>query len=223
MAKGYGEYCPIAKASEIIAERWTPLIVRNIHLRCHTFSEIQQGCPRISSTLLAQRLRSLERDRVVERVVDESGRGPRYFLTPAGQELAEVILELGTWGARWLDLGPRDYEPDLVLWAWAKFLDPARVPQRRVVVRFDITDRPLKSYWMLVDRPESELCVRSPGFDEDVVVSTDSITLTDVHRGKMALRLAISTGRFRIDGPRELAQAFPTWGGLSPFSEVRRD
>ncbi len=97
MGKGYGEYCPIANASEIIGERWTPLILRNIHLRCHTFSEIQQGCPRISSTLLAQRLRSLERDLVVERVASPNGRGSHYYLTPdyltpAGQELAEVML-----------------------------------------------------------------------------------------------------------------------------------
>jgi DNA-binding HxlR family transcriptional regulator len=221
MGKGYGEYCPIAKASEVIGERWTPLILRNIYLRCHSFSEIQQGCPRISSTLLGQRLRSLERDLVIERVVAPNGRGFRYYLTPAGQELAEVILQLGTWGARWLDLGPRDYEPDLVLWAWAKFLDPARLPPRRVVVRFDLTDRPRETYWMLVDGHESELCVKSPGLDEDIVVTTDSITLTDVHRGRMTFGVALSSGRLQIDGLPDLADAFPTWGGLSPFAGIQ--
>jgi DNA-binding HxlR family transcriptional regulator len=220
MSRGYGEYCPIAKASEVLGERWTPLILRNIHLRCHTFSEIHKGSPRMSSTLLSHRLRSLERDGVVERFPAPSGRGSRYYLTPAGQELVDVILNMGTWGARWLDLGPRDYEPDVVLWGWAKFIDREKLPPRRVVVRFDLTDRPRDHFWMLVDRPESEVCVKHPGLDEDLVVTTDSITLTDVHRGRIAFGAAISSGRMRIDGPSALARAFPTWGGLSYYAEV---
>jgi hypothetical protein len=158
---------------------------------------------------------------VIQRVAAPSGRGSRYYLTPAGQELAEVVLQLGTWGARWLDLGPRDYEPDLVLWAWAKFLDRDKLPPRRVVVWFDLTDRPREQYWMLVDGQESELCVKSPGFDEDIVVTTDSITLTNVHRGRLTFGLALSTGRLQIDGLPEFVGAFPSWGGLSPFAEVR--
>jgi DNA-binding HxlR family transcriptional regulator len=220
MSRGYGEYCPIAKASEVLGERWTPLILRNIHLRCHTFSDIQKGCPRMSATLLSQRLRSLERDRVIERVPAPGGRGSRYYLTPAGQELVDVILMMGTWGARWLDLGPRDYEPGVVLWGWAKFIDRDKLPPRRVVVRFDLTDRPREHFWMLVDRPESEVCAKHPGLDEDLVVTTDSVTLTEVHRGRIAFGVAISSGRMRIDGPSALARAFPTWGGLSYYAEV---
>jgi len=115
VARGYGEYCPIAKAAEILAERWTPLIIRNIYLRSHSFSDIHQGCPRMSTTLLAQRLRALERAQVIERVPAPAGRGSRYYLTPAGQELAEVVLDMGTWGARWLDLAPADYDAAVVL------------------------------------------------------------------------------------------------------------
>lgn len=221
MGRGYGEYCPIAKASEVLGERWTPLILRNIHLRCHTFSEIQQGCPRLSSTLLSHRLRSLERDGVIERVPAPSGRGSRYYLTAAGQELIDVILHMGTWGARWLDLGPRDYEPGVVLWAWAKFIDPDELPRTRVVVRFDLTDRPRERFWMLVSRPESEVCVKHPGLDEDLVVTTDCTTLTDVHRGRIAFKAALASGRMRIDGAPALARAFPSWGGLSYFAGVR--
>jgi DNA-binding HxlR family transcriptional regulator len=221
VGRGYGEYCPIAKASEVLGERWTPLIIRNIHLRCHTFSEIQRGCPRMSSTLLSQRLRSLERDGVIERVPASSGRGSRYYLTAAGQELVDVVLQMGSWGARWLDLGPRDYEPDMVLWSWAKYIDRDRLPPKRVVVRFDLTDRPRERFWMLVDRPESEVCVKDPGLAEDVVVTTDSITLTDVHRGRLAFSAAIAAGRMRIDGEPTLARAFPSWGGLSYYAGVR--
>ncbi len=221
VGRGYGEYCPIAKASEVLGERWTPLILRNIHLRCHSFSEIHRGCPRMSSTLLTQRLRSLERDGVIERVAAPAGRGSRYYLTSAGQELVDVVMRMGTWGARWLELGPRDYEPGMVLWGWAKFMDPDKLPPSRVVVRFDLTDRPQERFWMLVDRPESEVCVKSPGLDEDLVVTTDSVTLTDVHRGRLSFSSALASGRMRIDGPPALARAFLSWGGLSYYAGVR--
>src|SRR5438067_13286628 len=102
MQKGYGQYCPIAKCAEIFAERWSPLIIRNLHVGAHTFSEIAAGCPRISSTLLAQRLQSLERAGVIERRPNPAGKGSLYYLTAAGQELVDVALQLGNWGARWL-------------------------------------------------------------------------------------------------------------------------
>lgn len=221
MGRGYGQYCPIAKATEVLGERWTPLILRNIHLGCHSFSEIQRGCPRMSSTLLGHRLRSLENDGVIERVPAPSGRGSRYYLTAAGQELVDVVLQMGTWGARWLDLGPRDYDPVTVLWGWAKFIDPDKAPPTRVVVRFDLTDRPRDRFWMLIDRPESEVCVKHPGLDEDLVVTTDCITLTDVHRGRVTFAAAISSGRMRIDGRPDFVRAFPSWGGLSYYAGVR--
>jgi DNA-binding HxlR family transcriptional regulator len=220
VARGYGEYCPIAKAAEIVAERWTPLIIRNIYLRSHSFSDIHQGCPRMSTTLLAQRLRALERAQVIERVAAPAGRGSRYYLTSAGQELAEVVLHMGTWGARWLDLAPADYDAAVVLWAWAKFVDAGRLPPHRVVARFDISDDKHR-YWMLLQRPESEVCVKNPGLDEDLIITTDSVTLTDVHRGRLGFGQAIKSGRLTISGPRDLARAFPTWGGLSYYANVR--
>ncbi len=220
MQRGYGQYCPIAKGAEVFAERWTPLVVRNIHLGCHTFSEIHEGVPRMSSTLLASRLRSLNRAGVIERRPNTGARGSRYYLTPAGHELVDVAMALGTWGARWLELRPADYDPYVVLWGWKKLIDPDRIPTRRVVVRFDLRDRPRELYWLLVQRPEPELCMRNPGLDEDLVVSTDSHTLTEVHRGRLALRDAIRVGKLRIDGSADMVRAFPTWGGLSTFAGV---
>ncbi len=151
MSRGYGEYCPIAKASEILAERWTPLIIRNLHLDCHTFTEIHEGIPRMSRTLLTQRLRSLERAGVVTSRLNRVGRGRRYELTRSGEELAQVCLELGVWGARWLELAPSDYDPGIVLWGWKKFLALERMPDQRVVVRFDLKDRPKQRFWLLVE------------------------------------------------------------------------
>jgi DNA-binding HxlR family transcriptional regulator len=221
MGRGYGEYCPIAKAAEILAERWTPLIIRNIYLRSHSFSDIHRGCPRMSSTLLAHRLRALERAQVIERVMAPAGRGSRYYLTSAGQELAEVVLQMGTWGARWLDLDALDYDAAVVLWAWAKFTEVDRLPPHRVVVRFDISDDVNKHYWMLFQRPEPEVCIKHPGLDEDLVVTTDSVTLTDVHRGRLEFAQAARSGRLTVAGPLDLARAFPTWGGLSYYAGVK--
>jgi DNA-binding HxlR family transcriptional regulator len=220
MGRGYGDYCPIAKASEVLAERWTPLVIRNLYLDCHTFTEIHEGIPRMSRTLLAERLRRLERAGVVLSKPNAGGRGRRYDLTVAGRELAQVCLELGTWGARWLDLAPEDYDPGVVLWAWKKRLIPQRLPGRRVVVRFDLKDRPKQRFWLLVERDRIELCMKDPGFETELVVATDSVTLTRVHAGRLGLREAQRAGSWSMEGPRDLVKAFPTWGGLSYYATV---
>lgn len=221
MQKGYGQYCPIAKGAEVFAERWTPLIVRNLHVGAHTFGEIAAGCPRISSTLLGQRLRSLERAGVVERRPSAHGRGSRYHLTAAGEELASVTIELGNWGARWLELAPQDYDPFVVLWAWKMNVILDRLPQPRVVIRVDLRDRPKESFWLLLQKPEAELCVKHPGYDEDITIVTDSKTLTLVHLGRLPLTEAERNGSWRADGVPALLRALPSWGGfLSAFADV---
>ena len=223
MQKGYGQYCPIAKAAEIFAERWTPLIIRNLHVGAHTFGEIAAGCPRISTTLLAQRLQGLERAGVVERRPNPGGRGWLYYLTPAGQELVEVALQLGNWGARWLELAPQDYDPFVVLWAWKMHVVLDRLPQPRIVIAFDLRDRPKDRFWLLLQRPEPELCIKDPGYDEDIVITTDSRTLTLVHLGRLPVGEAERAGTWRVDGPPALVRGLPTWGGLySTFAPVQR-
>ncbi|HYM50234.1 MAG TPA: helix-turn-helix domain-containing protein [Candidatus Limnocylindrales bacterium] len=217
----YGQYCPVAKGAEIFAERWTPLVIRNLYLDCHSFSEILAGVPHMSRTLLAQRLRTLEGAGIVESRSNPKGRGSLYFLTSAGQELSRVCIELGTWAARWLDLRPQDMDPYVVLWAWMKFIKPERLPNRRVVLRFDLKDRPKERFWLLLDRRECEVCIKPPGFEEDIVVRTDCETLTLVHVGRVSLAEAVRSGRWEMDGPRQLLRALPSWGGLSYFADVQ--
>ena len=127
---------------------------------------------------------------------------------------------MGTWGARLLELAPVDYDAAVVLWAWAKFVDPSRLPPHRVVVRFDISDDRNKRYWMLPQCPEPEVCIKNPGLDEDLIVTTDSVTLTDIHRGRLDFGQATKAGRLALSGPLDLARAFPTWGGLSYYANV---
>lgn len=219
--RGYRqEYCPIVRASEVLAERWTPIIVRNLLLGCETFSQIAAGAPGISETLLSQRLRSLERCGILERHANPKRRGWLYRLTPAGRELQEVCDALGTWGARWLDAGPQGLDPGIVLWAVAKNMDPKKFPRHRVVVRFDLRDAPEQKYWLLIQRPEPELCRKHPGFQEDLVVTTETAWLTKWHIGRISLREALRLGSIQIDGPPALARAFVRCGGQSPFAAI---
>lgn len=221
MQKGYGQYCPIAKGAEIFAERWTPLILRNIHVGAHTFTDIAAGCPRISTTLLSHRLQGLERAGVIERRRTASGKGWWYHLTPAGRELVDVALQLGTWGARWLELAPNDYDPFVVLWAWKMHVVLDRLPQARVVIGFRLHDRPRARFWLLLQKPEAELCIKHPGYDEDLVITTDSRTLTLVHMGRLDTAQAEKSGAWHVDGPPPLVRALPDWGGFhSIFADV---
>src|SRR5215212_5275806 len=141
--RGYGQpFCPITRASEIFATRWTPIIIRNLLAGCRTFGELQAGAPGIPRSLLTERLAQLERLEVVGRRPNPDRRGWIYELTEAGQELAPVCQALGNWGARWLEAAPTNLDAAVLLWAIAKSMDRDRLPQQRVVIRFDFLDQP---------------------------------------------------------------------------------
>jgi len=220
--RGYGQYCPVTRAAEVFAERWTPVIVRNMLLGCQSFAQIADGAPGMSRTLLTQRLRHLERCGIVERRPSPRGRGSVYLLTDAGRELEEVCMALGTWGARWAELGPEHLDAYTVLWATCRRMTTeGGLPERRVVVRFELRDGPKRRFWLILQRPEAEVCLKPPGFEEDLVVTTDVETLTKWHMGWTSLDDARRAGRFVLEGPRELVRAFPSWNWLSRFAEVR--
>jgi DNA-binding HxlR family transcriptional regulator len=167
----YGQFCPIARASEILAERWTPIILRNLLYGCTTFSELASGAPGISRTLLSTRLQELERAGVIQIQPKPDGNGSTYQLTAAGRELWGVLQAIGDWGVRWLELAPATASPDVVLWSWSTaFLQRELLPDRRVLVRFEFPDQspPRQRLWLLVDHQDAELCHKHPGFDEDL-------------------------------------------------------
>lgn len=217
--KGYGQYCPIARGAEIFAERWTPIIIRNLLVGCETFGQILAGAPGVPRSVLSQRLRSLEQTGVVDR--RRVDRRTTYRLTAAGEELAEVCHALGVWGARWLETAPGDLDAHLALWFWSRLVDRERLPRHRVVVRFDLTDgsRPGR-FWVVLDRTGNEVCVKPPGPDDDLVITTDTRSLIAWHSGRISLSEVRRSGQMRVDGPPELVRAFPRWGGLSPFAHV---
>jgi DNA-binding HxlR family transcriptional regulator len=227
--KGYGQFCPVAKACEIVAERWTPLVLRELLCGSVRFNELQRGVPLMSRTLLAQRLRELEDAGVVTSTPRARGRGREYRLTSAGQELRPLIDALGRWGQRWATRGlhPDDLDAELLAWDLHRRLNVDRLPLRRVVVRFDLRGVPRgqpgrKTWWLVLKRPDVDLCLKDPGYEVDLTVGADLAALTRVWLGAEGLNDALRTGRIELDGPRDLVRAFPGWLGLSAFARVER-
>lgn len=218
----YGQYCPIARGAEIFAERWTPLIIRNLHLGCEGFSEILAGVPGLSRTLLSQRLSQLERLGVVRSEPKPIGRGHRYELTSAGHDLFMVCHLLGEWGAHWLEIAPEHLDPYVALWSMCNALRRDRLPDRRVVIRFDFTGRPRRErYWLLIEFGDTEICKTNPRFDEDLFVTADAEAFVKWHAGQLSWAQAIRDDRIQLDGPSWLVKAFPTWNARSMFAHIR--
>jgi DNA-binding HxlR family transcriptional regulator len=218
----YGQYCPIARGAEIFAERWTPVIIRNLHIGCGSFGEILQGAPGLSRTLLSQRLRQLERLGVIESAPKAEGRGHHYELTRAGRDLFAVCQLLGEWGARWLELAPKDLDPFVALWSMCNALRRDRLPDRRVVIRFDFTGRPRRErYWLLIEFGDTEICKTYPGLDEDLYITAQAEAFVKWHAGQLSWAQATREDRIRLDGAPWLVRAFPTWNARSMFAHIR--
>ena len=219
----YGQYCPIARASEVLAERWTPLIVRNLMVGADTFTAIARGVPQMSRSVLVTRLAELERAGVVTARPKADGRGNRYELTPAGRDLGAVVAALSEWGERWVDIGPEHTDPGFALWAWCQSqLDPSTLPRERVVVAFDFPDQPRgnRHFWLLVDGGRAEVCYSDPGGEPAVRVRAESRAFIDWHRGALPWARALRTGRIEVDGDRRIARLLPSWNVHEPRTAV---
>lgn len=218
--RSYGQYCPIARGAEIFATRWTPLIIRNLLLGSRTFAEIQAGAPGIPRSLLVDRLKMLERYGLLRRAPNPNGRGSVYELTDAGLELEHVCYALGSWGARWLEVAPEHLDAHVVLWAMCRLMEQDnQLPSERVVVRFDLRDQPKRPMWIVAGPDEAEVCVKPPGIEPNLVVTTDTEWLTKWHMGRGSLGQAMRHRLIEVRGPRRLARQLATWG-LSAFKHV---
>lgn len=217
----YGQYCPIAKGAEIFADRWTPLIVRELHFEeIHRFNELERALPGISRSLLSQRLRRLERVGVIERRLGPEGRAG-YYLTPPGRELFEVAEVLGQWAARWAFTDPRPDELDpILLMAWVRrSIYRDRLPRRRTVVQFNFRGAKRRTIWLLLEPSEVSVCLQNPGFDVDLWISADLEAFYRYWLGRIEFRDAIEHGLIQVEGsPMVLVRAFPTWLKRSHFA-----
>jgi DNA-binding HxlR family transcriptional regulator len=220
----YGRFCPVALGSEVLADRWTPLILRELILGNTRFNDIARGLPGISRSLLVQRLRHLERMGVVELWPSPTGRGNEYHLTPAGKDLEDVVMAIGRWAVHWLfdDLRPHDVDAVNLLWWMHRRIDESQLPANRVVIEFSHTAPERTVIWMVLDRGEASVCVQHPGFEPDVVVTCATPALAEVFAGFDTWARALSTGALRIDGPPALVRRLPRWFLLSPFVDDTR-
>jgi DNA-binding HxlR family transcriptional regulator len=218
--KTYGQFCPVAKASEIFATRWTPLILRELLLGARYFGEIEAGCPGISRSLLTDRLRELERAGIIVR--SPSGAKPMYALTQAGQELFGIVVALGEWGQKWVNssIDDRDINPRLLLWDMRRRINLEELPDGRTTVRFDFRGARRDTIWLVLERPDPSVCFQDPGFEPDLLVSADTLALHEVWMGRRALKRALSEGAIALEGPQRLERGFSKWLALSSFAPI---
>ena len=217
--KSYGQFCSMARALDLLGERWTLLIVRELLCGSRRFGDMQRGIPRISRTMLSARLRELADAGVVER----HGGGPEYRLTPAGVELAAVVRELGTWGQRWLprDLHSNELDVRALVWDIHRRVRRDALPEKPLVVRIELTDvrGDAGRHYLLLRRSEVSLCTVNPGFPEELRLRADRRTLTGWWRGDLTFRQALGTGLV-LEGRREWVRAFPGWFERYLFAAV---
>lgn len=209
----YNQYCPIARGAEIFATRWTPIIVRNLLVGCRSFSEIKDGAPGIPRSLLSERLKQLDSWGIVRRIENGTGHGSYYELTEAGQELGQVCMALGDWGSRWVEVGPQHLDPYFALWSLCKEISADALPKKRLTARFEFRKvrADQRRFWLLVQRPEPEICVKSPGFDEDLIIRTDPHSFVQWRLGRVTLSQAIRAGDIDVDGAPSAVRQLRTW------------
>ncbi|HMM94285.1 helix-turn-helix domain-containing protein [Phycicoccus sp.] len=223
MASTYGQFCPVAKAMEVLDERWTLLIVRELLCGSAHFNDLRRGVPRMSPTLLSKRLRRLERAGVLERRT-EGGR-TSYHLTRSGEELRPVVEALGAWGVRWVgDLGEEDLDPHLLMWDLKRTLPLERWPRERTVLAFTYTDVEPRArrWWVVVDGASVDVCDADPGYAVDATLTTTLRTMTEIWRGDRPWETALRARLVAIEAPRDVARAVPDWVGISTLGRVAR-
>jgi DNA-binding HxlR family transcriptional regulator len=217
----YRQFCPIARACEVVTERWTPLVLRELLCGSTRFNELKRGLPHMSPSLLTQRLRELEMQGIVQRVVE--GSSIEYRLTPAGEDLRPIVESLGHWGKKWLEqeLTREEMDPALLVWDMHRRVATSELPEERTVVRFDFRSVRGKQsrFWLIFERPTADVCFHDPGQEPALYVTADLRALIDVWMGTRSFTSALSDRSIVLDGPRDLCRRFPSWFNLSVFAD----
>ena len=229
MAQGsYSQFCPVAMAAEVLCNRWTILVVRELVAGSTRFNDLRRGLPRMSPALLSRRLKELEQAGIVRRVASSVEPGVlEYHLTRAGKDLKAIVESVGVWGQHWVQssLQLKHLDPSLLMWDMRRNLDPSPMPNRRCVIQFMYPElRASQRHWWLVLSPgmDVDLCGIDPGFEVDLYVSTDLKTMTAIWMGMMTVREAVDGNKLALTGDRHLASVMQTWLGLSPFAPEKK-
>jgi DNA-binding HxlR family transcriptional regulator len=222
MADSYGQFCPVAQAAEVLTERWTLLVVRELLMGSTRFNDLQRGVPRMSSSLLSKRLRELERSGLIVREPLEGERGHSYRLTPAGEALGPLVVALGTWSRDHLkrEIGAEEADPALLMWDMRRSVRLDRLPQERLVTFFRYRDAEegKRAWWLVAQGDGADICFTDPGFSIDLNVDAEARAMAEVWIGKLELGAAMRARRVKVSGPDHLVRSMPDWLGLSSFA-----
>ncbi len=221
----YGQFCPVAMASEILCTRWTLLVLREFLGGSTRFNDILRGVPKMSPTLLSKRLKELQLAGVISAKADAKGL-TSYHLTEAGKELRAVVMAVGGWGQRWVEsrLSLRNLDPSLLMWDMRRNLVPEPLPLHRCTIHFLYPELRVASqnWWLVVTAGEVDLCNADPGFEVDLLVRGPLRSMTAVWMGLTDVAQEVNAGRLNVDGDPAIARAMQIWLGLSPFSKIER-
>lgn len=221
----YGQFCPVAKATELIGERWTILILRELVLGTHRFSDFQRALSRISPSLLTKRLKDLEKAGIVIKKAQQGRRGFQYFLTPAGRQLSPIIEHLATWGMRWARGQLTDSELDIefLMWEIQRRLDTVALPDGETVLCFIFEElTQFKSWWIVVQDNDVDLCTQNPGKDVDLYISSTVRTMVKIWEGDLELNTAQRKNLLKTNGNIQLIKTLSEWFGICLYANVKR-
>ena len=222
---GYGQFCPVAMASEIVCARWTPLILREMLCGSTRFNDLRRGVPRMSPTLLSKRLKELELAGVIETKATGQAGIVEYHLTQAGQELRPIVMTLGNWGQRWVETQSslKNLDPSLLMWDMRRSLDLTPLPPRRSTIQFHYPELPAsrQRFWLVVDQRVVDLCQFDPGYEVDLFVECSLRTMTAIWMGLTSVQAELDAGRMELSGDKMLARSMQQWLGLSPFAKEK--
>ncbi|MDH3241289.1 MAG: helix-turn-helix transcriptional regulator [Alphaproteobacteria bacterium] len=221
----YGQFCPVSKAAEVVGDRWTMLILRELLMGTHRFNDFQRALSRISPTILAKRLKYLEACGVVRRRRVSGQKGYDYQLTASGKELEPMIETLAVWGMRWArgQMSDDELDVELLMWDIHRRIDTARLPAGETVLCFTFEDLDkYKSWWLVIEGDDVDLCTEDPGKDVDLYVTTKLRTLVEVWQGDTPLAAAIDAERITAIGDQRLKRDMASWFPLCAYADVPR-
>ncbi len=219
----YGQFCCVARAAEIVATRWTPLVLRELLAGSTKFNDLRQGLPLMSPSLLSKRLGELEDAGIITKCKAMKGRGWEYCITDAGRELAPLVETLGIWGQRFVlsEFEKHELDPTLLMWDIQRRVDCRYFPEHGTFTAdFTLRDAPpaRRHWWLVVKDRQVDLCVHDPGYEIDLYVDAGLKALTDVWMGRRSLEDARRAHDVVLDGQSTYLQSFPKWFLLSPFA-----
>jgi DNA-binding HxlR family transcriptional regulator len=222
---GYGQFCPVSMAAEIVCTRWTALLMRELLCGSTRFNDLRRGLPRMSPTLLSKRLKDLEAAGVIACEARPDG-ATDYRLTEMGEDLRPLIMSLGNWGQRWVEsnLSLRNLDPSLLMWDMRRWLNPQPLPPRRCTIQFQYPELSIarQNWWLIVDGGVVDLCSTDPGYDIDLLVRGSLRAMTSVWMGLTTIATETAANRLALDGDPTIARAVGSWLGLSPFAGQAR-